>query len=64
MNEDWNFDSPLDTMCEWNQDIDSVWNTECGEVYLEDNVMDIKHCPFCGDLIHITNEEYNEYNND
>lgn len=45
--------------CEWTQDSDGTWNTECGQLFIvndgtpEDNNM--KFCAFCGEKL-IQNE--------
>ena len=48
--------------CEWKQDENGVWNTECGNMFEvtegtpHDNQMN--YCPYCGK--HLDQVEYNE----
>ena len=41
--------------CEWTQDDDGVWDTECGERYEvtdgSPGENDMKYCPYCGKVL-------------
>lgn len=49
--------------CEWEEDMDSVWETECGKMFqfiaATPAENEFEFCPFCGKVI-----LENEYNSD